>query len=134
MELGPADFRMDTTVDGAVVRVAVSGEIDLTTAPLLDEGLAAAATAPAASHDGSAGGPDTGTADGPLGAAADVVLDLRGLDFIDSSGLGVLITHHKALLEAGRRLVIESPSPPTLRVLVISGLDRVLTIRPEPAG
>lgn len=112
MEHRAGEFRMDVIVDGSVVRLAVTGEIDLTAAPLLDAGL---------SEMAARGQPV-------------VLVDLHALEFLDSSGLGVLITHHKALREAGRQLVILSPSPPAERALSISGLDRVLHIRTRGGG
>jgi anti-anti-sigma factor len=61
-----------------------------------------------------------------LGSAADVVLDLEGVEFIDSSGLRVIIHAHQTLDEAGNRLVLRSPSEAVSKLLTITGLiDRL---------
>ena len=99
-------FAVDVQVPG---QVTIAGELDAATAPLLDEALVSAA----ASLDGH----------------AEVVLDCTGLEFIDSSGLSVLVTNHRRLSEAGRLLVIASPPAAARRLFEIAGLDEVLTIR-----
>jgi anti-sigma B factor antagonist len=55
-----------------------------------------------------------------------LVLDLTGLTFIDSTGLGVLIWAHGRLAERGARLHLAAPGRQVQRVLQISGLDRRL--------
>lgn len=57
------------------------------------------------------------------------MLECRGLQFIDSSGLSVLVVNHQRLQARGGQLIIEAASPPARRLFDISGLDRVLTIR-----
>lgn len=56
------------------------------------------------------------------GASGDVVVDLAGVTFIDSSGLRVLVEAHHRSSESGRRLALRSPSPAVVRLLEISGL------------
>lgn len=51
-----------------------------------------------------------------------VVVDLAGLTFIDSSGIGELLRISDALGREGRRLSIRDPSPAVERVLRITGL------------
>jgi anti-sigma B factor antagonist len=53
----------------------------------------------------------------------DVVLNLAGVDFIDSSGLRVLIDAHRRAEQVGRRVVMNSPSPSVARLFDISGLS-----------
>lgn len=57
-----------------------------------------------------------------------VVLDLGGLTFMDSKGIGVLVWAAKRLRGADGDLVLRSPTPQTVIILQISGLDRVLTV------
>ena len=52
----------------------------------------------------------------------DVDLDLSGVTFIDSSGLGTLIVMHQLLEAAGRRLVISDRSPIVERLFDLSGV------------
>jgi anti-anti-sigma factor len=60
--------------------------------------------------------------------ASDIVIDLSGVSFIDSTGLGALITIRLAARERGQRLVLQSPTPHVAEVLAITGLDHVLEI------
>lgn len=57
-----------------------------------------------------------------------LVLDMACLDFIDSSGLSVLVASMKRLRVSDGNLTLRSPSDQTRRVLEVSGLSRVLTI------
>lgn len=66
----------------------------------------------------------------PGDAGTDVVLDLGGVDFIDSSGLRVLVEANRTATEADRRLVLRSPSPAVQRLLEISGLTGHLHVEP----
>ena len=63
-----------------------------------------------------------------------VVLDLRELDFMDSTGVRVLVTAHLAAQEHGGRFSIlrAQDGSPVQRVLEISGLDGVLELIDGP--
>ena len=80
--------------------LALSGELDAHTAPLLADRLAEL-------PDGD----------------ADVVLDIARVEFMDSSGLRVVIDAHQRALDAGRRLVLRHPTSAVQRLLEISGLS-----------
>ena len=82
--------------------ITASGEIDAHTAPALATAIDAA-------------GPE-------------VALDLSGVEFVDSSGLRVLIDAHQRLSEGGGALRLVTPSEPVRRLLEISGVDGYLTI------
>jgi anti-anti-sigma factor len=56
----------------------------------------------------------------------DVVVDLREVTFMDSSGVHVLIAHHRRALEQGRRFSIIRGSAPVRRVLQVTGVDQLL--------
>lgn len=58
---------------------------------------------------------------GPPGSL--VVVDLFGLTFIDSSGLGAIHAARRKVMEDGGNLVVCRPNPAVLRVLEITGLD-----------
>jgi len=58
----------------------------------------------------------------------DVCLDMGELEFIDSSGLSVLVAGLKRLRNGGGDLTLRSVSDQTRRVLEVSGLSRVLSI------
>jgi anti-sigma B factor antagonist len=57
-----------------------------------------------------------------------VTLDMGGVDFVDSSGLGVLVAVLKRLRFLGGDLVLRAPSLSLSRLLEITGLDRVFTV------
>lgn len=65
----------------------------------------------------------------PLPAGnGDVVLDIAGVDFMDSSALRVLIEAHDRAGAAGRRLVLRSPSAAVRRLFEVSGLSEHLLV------
>ncbi|MGH3631170.1 MAG: STAS domain-containing protein, partial [Sciscionella sp.] len=63
-----------------------------------------------------------------------LVLDVSGLDFVDSSGLSALIATHKAVTTAGGEVVLAHPTETLLRMITITGLDGVFTIRGDEGG
>jgi len=60
-----------------------------------------------------------------------VVLDLHELEFIDSTGLGLLVGAQKQARDAGRDLVLGSPRRPVYRALEVAGLVDLFDIRPN---
>ena len=56
------------------------------------------------------------------GSAATVVADLSGIEFLDSSGLRVLMEARSVLEANGRTLVIVNPAGPVRRVLQVTGM------------
>jgi anti-sigma B factor antagonist len=96
----------DRRVDGDAHVVAVSGEVDLFTAPEFKQRVSA-----------------------PIGAGVDhVVVDLTQTTFIDSSSLGVLIGAHRRLQERGGRLVVACDNESILKTFRITGLDGVFAV------
>ena len=57
-----------------------------------------------------------------------LVLDVSGIEFVDSSGLGVLVAVLKRLRFLGGDLVVRDPSPRLRRLLEVTNLDRVFTV------
>ncbi|MFZ2963972.1 MAG: STAS domain-containing protein [Rhodoglobus sp.] len=55
-----------------------------------------------------------------------VVVDLAGVDFMDSSGLGALINGLKTARQAGGDLRIASPNQQVQLVLQLTNVERVL--------
>ena len=88
--------RLSVDLDGD--RLVVVGDIDAHTCPALEAHLA------------------------PLPGDGDVRIDLSGVDFMDSSGLRVIIGAHQQATEADRRILLEQPSPSVHRLIEISGL------------
>jgi anti-sigma B factor antagonist len=101
----PELFAAEVTKGDGEVVVAIRGEIDLVTAPVLWESLVEV-----------------------LHETKRVVLDLRDTEFIDSTGLGVLVRALKRLRHHGGDLVLRSPRRNARMILNVTGLDRVMTI------
>lgn len=64
-------------------------------------------------------------------AGAKVILDLSAVDFMDSSGLGAIISIYKSLPK-GRALELTGLSSNVERVFRLTRMDTILTIRPLP--
>lgn len=60
----------------------------------------------------------------------DVVVDLRQLDFMDSSGLHVLIKHHRRAAGTRVRFSIIDGAESVSRLLQLTGVDAMLTHAP----
>jgi anti-anti-sigma factor len=63
-----------------------------------------------------------------------IVVDLSGTEFIDSSGLGALISGLKAARQAGGDLRIAAPTRQVSTVLELTNLNRVLRSHDSPDG
>lgn len=101
------DLTLDRRTHGRWAVVEVKGELDLYTAPSFRESVL-----------------DAGDAEDPK-----VIVDFRGLGFIDSSGLGAIVACLKHIRERGGDLVLVAPEGSGLRRLMdLTGLDRVLTL------
>ena len=91
--------------------VILTGELDVSTAGGLYEELA------------------TLTREGVI----HVALDLTALEFIDSTGISVIITEHKRAASAGGELIILTPHHNVRRVFEVAGLMDVLDVLPHDA-
>jgi anti-sigma B factor antagonist len=89
--------------------VAVSGEIDLFTAPELKQKLT----------------------DAIEGGKTRIVVDLTDTTFLDSTALGVLIGAVKRLRSREGALVIVNVDQNIAKTFEITGLDQIFTIVPE---
>lgn len=60
-----------------------------------------------------------------LAGPTDILVDLRGVTFMDSTGLGILVAARKQARVLRGSLALLAPSPPVARVLSLTSLDRV---------
>jgi len=60
--------------------------------------------------------------------AFELWLDLSGVTFMDSSGLHAMAEARGRLIEANRRLTLICPEGPVLRILALTGYDRIFEI------
>ena len=58
-----------------------------------------------------------------------IAVDVQAVDFMDSSGLGVIVGAHKRLKGHDGTLALVSPNKQMRRILSLTGLDQILTVR-----
>jgi anti-anti-sigma factor len=61
-----------------------------------------------------------------------VTVDLTGLEYISSAGLGVLLKTHKRLLGRGGKVCLIGLRPAIRDIFTYSGLDQIFEIAPAP--
>jgi anti-sigma B factor antagonist len=105
------EFEVTVERAGATAVVRLAGELDLATAPELEEVL----------H-------------GLVPGCQRVILDLAGLDFIDSTGLRLAVIEHDRASMDGCEFVIAGAAGAVLRVLRLTGLDVTLPLAPDVAS
>ena len=59
--------------------------------------------------------------------AKHLVFDFSSLEFMDSSGIGVVIGRYKNISKSGGKVVIVNNNPLIKRILEISGIGRIIT-------
>ena len=100
-----------TEQNGTVCTVTLAGEVDVYTAPMLKEKLVALVES----------------------GCVDVVVDLRDVGFIDSSGLGVLVSALRRARERNGTVRIVCTRESILKIFRITGLDKVFPIFSDAA-
>ncbi len=60
-----------------------------------------------------------------------LLLELDGIDFMDSSGLGLVLGRYRRMLESGGKTVIRNPSARTEKILRMAGVDKLMRIVKE---
>jgi anti-sigma B factor antagonist len=102
---GDFDVRSETLPAGAHI-VRVSGELDLATAPRLEEVLA------------------------DVSSGETLVIDLSGCTFLDSAGIRTLVAAARERLGSGKlRLVTADPG--IVRLLEITGVHTLIHVHPS---
>lgn len=90
--------------------LAVTGELDLASSPSLEGELERVCQS------------DAGV----------VIVDLRELEFLDSTGLSVLVKASRRAVEAGRRFALVRGRPQVQRLLELTGVADRLTVVDTP--
>ena len=102
----PADnFSTEVDRDGDAIVIFVRGEIDIATAERLRDAI-----------------------EPHMGPRQTIILDLSGVDFMDSACLGVLEQARGTLTEDGGSLMLRNPSKVAHRLLSIAGLEHLLQV------
>ena len=99
-------MQIDTRVSDGIAVVSVAGELDIQSSPE----LAAHLNAPEAS------------------AAAHLIVDLTGVSFLDSSGLGTLVAVNRAVTARGARMTLAGPRSNIDRILRISRMSEIIPV------
>jgi stage II sporulation protein AA (anti-sigma F factor antagonist) len=58
-----------------------------------------------------------------------VILSLKGLEFMDSSGIGVIIGRYKQVVAKGGKMVVCDVNPQVYRLFEMSGMFKILTFQ-----
>jgi anti-sigma B factor antagonist len=69
-----------------------------------------------------------------IGTHAPVLVDLAGVDYIDSSGVASLIEAFQITRKSGQGFVLASASPAVMRVLKLARLTNILPLAKDRAG
>jgi anti-anti-sigma factor len=101
------DFKIDEKAREGAVELVLGGDLDMSATFALEPVL------------------DRVLADQPR----ELVLDLGEVDFVDSSGLGLLIATHERATRGDVPMAITGAGREVQRMFVISGLDGVLPVR-----
>ena len=98
-----SQFRVEVNSEDHAVVISVSGELDLATSPALEQELERASS-----------------------SATVVIVDLRQLEFMDSTGLSVLVKAHQKAEELGQSFALVRGPQQVERLLSLTGVaDRV---------
>ena len=57
-----------------------------------------------------------------------VLLELSRVDFMDSSGLGLIMGRYAMVTKYGGKFAVLDPSPAVLKILRLAGMERMITI------
>jgi anti-anti-sigma factor len=104
-------LRIDSDRAGETLHVRLGGELDLAGVPKLDQEIA-----------------------GRENQIATLIIDLRDVEFIDSSGLRAVLLADRRARERGSRCVVIRGPEAVDRVFQITGCDQRLEIVDDPAG
>jgi len=97
-------FQVDKQTEGGASVLTLSGELDVASAGSLEQALSEVAN------------------------DKHLVIDLRQLEFIDSTGLSVLVAANQRALDSGQRLGIVNGGTQVQRLLTLTGLTERLQV------
>lgn len=103
-------LELETEETNGYIRLALSGELDISSAPQVEEALSRI----------EAGKPGL------------ILIDLRELEFMDSTGLRTVLSADARARQDGRRLAIVRGPRPVDRIFSVTRLDERLEIIDEP--
>ena len=102
-------LKVDVATAGFGTVVAIAGELDIATTPQVREAF----SSPAVVEGGG------------------VLVDLTGVTFMDSTGLGMFLTLDRDLRERGARLAIACPEGAARLLFDVAGVNEILPLYPS---
>ena len=63
-----------------------------------------------------------------------LVLDMSGVDFMDSSGLGLIMGRYTLMQSLGGEVCVLDPSPATERIMNLAGMERIIKVQKSTRG
>jgi stage II sporulation protein AA (anti-sigma F factor antagonist) len=105
-----SQFRLEVRSEGHATVIVVRGELDLASGPELEAELGRLPEPP----------PEL------------LVVDLRHLDFMDSTGLSILVKAHQRAVEEGREFGLVRGTPQVQRLLELTGVSERLPMADSP--
>ncbi len=58
----------------------------------------------------------------------ELVIDMSAVDFMDSSGLGLIMGRYNTMKEIGGSVTVADPNPSTEKIMNLAGLERIIKI------
>jgi anti-anti-sigma factor len=112
MAIPPEDFSISAAEIEGRAHLTLRGELDLATAPELEQ-----------------------LVNERIDSSQEVIIDLRGLEFMDSSGIRVLVAAHARAGRTGTRLLVVRPATGSAvaKIVEVAGLDGELNLLDDPA-
>src|SRR3954465_1560872 len=112
MATPPDEFSIAASDRDGRAHLTLRGELDLATAPELEQ-----------------------LVNERIDAGQEVVVDLRALEFMDSSGIRVLVAAHARAGRGGPRVIVVRPpaGSAVAKIVEVSGLDGELNLVDDPA-
>jgi anti-anti-sigma factor len=104
LEVGPLSVHVGA--DGDAIKITASGELDHTTAGILDRELKKAEAS----------------------SVRQIILDLSGVDFIDSAGLKTLVIAARRSQAHSNRFAVAPGAGQVAKMLRLTGIGEILTL------
>lgn len=58
----------------------------------------------------------------------ELIIDMSAVDFMDSSGLGLIMGRYNTMKEIGGVVIVTDPTPATEKIMNLAGLERIVKI------
>lgn len=98
-------MKINKKAEGDKLTVSLEGRLDTTTAPELE-----------------------GELKGTLEGVKELIIDLKGIEYISSAGLRVLLSAHKSMSAAGGSMVIKGANEEIMEIFDVTGFIDILKI------